>query len=303
MKFASLFSGGGGSDLGAIAAGLTHAWGLEYDPRIADVYRQNIGECHVLDILEANPHDFEPVDWLHASPVCKAFSSANAKAGEKQWDIDCGNKIAQFVEVLQPKYFSLENVQAYGKSKAFQQIVNGLHSLGYWTQWEILNAADFGVAQSRKRLILRAIKGEIPKPYPSPLPHVGWYEAIKDLVHDLPDSQLAEWQIKALPFDYSLWRLGATLVENTGARSDRPLQTRKANEPSWTIRALTDTGHWHRATALERGRVVQLDIKCLARLQSFPDWYQFPERKSLAGTIIGNSVPPLLMKGIIEATI
>jgi len=90
MKFASLFSGGGGSDLGAIAAGLTHAWGLEYDPQIADVYRQNIGECHVLDILEANPHDFEPVDWLHASPVCKAFSSANAKAGEKQWDIDCG---------------------------------------------------------------------------------------------------------------------------------------------------------------------------------------------------------------------
>lgn len=340
--FASLFSGGGGADLGAIAAGCTHLWGLEHDPRIAKVYRENIGECHCLDILEADPHDFADPDWLHASPVCKAFSAANANKGEKQWDIDCGEKVSDFIRVLQPQYFSLENVRAYIYAKAYKIIIQALHDCGYQIDAKVVNAADYGVPQSRKRLIVVAYRGDLRwgfTPFTGNCRHVGWYEAIADLVHDLPDSRLADWQIKALPDEIKehllidsstglkrrlegrkyIWGKGETsftlrasnakrsscviLIENTGARSDRPLQTRKATEPSWTTRAMGHDGHWHRSTALENGRVVHLDIGCLSRIQSFPDSYKFPEQKSLAGTIIGNSVPPLLMQKIIEATL
>ncbi len=269
---------------------------------------------------------------------CKAFSAANANKGEKEWDVQCGHKVAEFIEILQPQYFSLENVRAYRDSRAFQIIVQALNANGYHCNTQVINAADFGVPQSRERLFLVAYRGDFRwgfDPFSAGTEkHRGWYEEIADLVHDLPDSKLADWQIKALPeeikktidhilllrnskFTHAVSSVPsptltadacrkdykAILIENTGARSDRPLQTREPEEPCWTIRAMGQDGHYHRATAIENGRVVQLSIQCLARLQSFPDWYQFPERKAIAGTIIGNSVPPLVSEKIIGATL
>jgi DNA (cytosine-5)-methyltransferase 1 len=340
IVFGDLFCGGGGAATGAIAAGLEHAWGLELDPQIAEVYRENIGDCFNQNILDADPLKFEKPDWLHASPPCQAFSTANANRGERQLEIDCARKVAEFIEVLQPKYFSLENVEAYKRSHSFNLIVDTLNRLGYWSNWQILNAADFGVPQSRRRLILLAIKGGFLPSLPPKERHVGWYEAIAHLVHDLPDAQLADWQLNALPEDLRenlrhMQKQKNILIENTGARSDRPLQTRDAGEPSWTIRAMGHDGHWHRANALlvhpteqrncvvrlggepaftlkanaggnlvksvlGRSRVVQLDINCLAALQSFPSTYKWTGKKSLDGKIIGNSVPPLLLQKLIE---
>lgn len=366
---ADLFSGCGGVACGAKQAGFTHAWGLEYDPSVAEIYKENIGEVFVQDILESNPFKFEKVDLLHASPVCKSFSTANANKGEKQLDIDCAKKTAEFIQVLQPPVFTLENVQAYGKSKAFNIIVEMLYSLGYWVNYQVLNSADFGVPQSRHRLILMAVKSGFIPPLPPRQKHIGWYEAIADLVHDLPDSRLADWQLRALPneikehlllsqnrnnFDNSevgsskanqpsftlTASMGnhvtrAILIENTGARSDRPLQTKQADQPCWTLRAMGQDGHYHRANALlihptdqrtmpivkainpaftltsnqggnyvkallENAKVKALDIACLASLQSFPRDWKWSGKKSVDGLGIGNSVPPLMYKGIAE---
>lgn len=333
---ADLFSGCGGVAQGFKQAGFTHAWGLEFDQQIAEIYKANHGDVYVQNILDANPFKFERPDILHASPVCKSYSTANANKGEKQLDIDCAKKVAQFIKVLQPQMFTLENVQAYAKDRAFHIIVNQLYSLGYWVQYQVLNSADFSVPQSRRRLILIAVKDGFIPSLPLPEKHIGWYEAVKDKVHDLPDSQLAEWQLKALPKELteSLLLSGtysnfgskkpdirtpetpcftqtatidkhptrAILIENTGARSDRELQTRTAIEPCWTLRAMGQDGHWHRANALlENAKVKALDIACLARLQSFPDDYQWSGKKSLDGKGIGNSVPPLMYQKILQA--
>ena len=329
----TLYSGIGGADLGAIAAGFEPCEAVEFDPQLAELHKANIGgKCHVMNILDCDPFKFEKVDLLHASPVCKSFSTANAKKGEKQLDIDCAKKVAEFIQVLQPSTFTLENVQAYGKSKAFNIILEMLYSQGYWVNYQVLNAADFGVPQSRHRLILIAVKSGFIPPLPPKKKHVGWYAAITDLVHDLPDSQLADWQIKALPSEIREHLLmqssngncnriekfkrqcypsdtltiafcnpKAILIENTGARSDRPLQTRYETEPCWTLRAMGQDGHYHRANALlENAKIKALDIACLARLQSFPDDYKWTGRKSLDGMGIGNSVPPLMYKAISE---
>lgn len=332
----TLYSGIGGVDLGAIAAGFEPCEAVEFDPQLAELHKANIGgKCHVMNILDCDPFKFEKVDLLHASPVCKSFSAANAKKGEKQLDIDCAKKVAEFIQVLQPSTFTLENVQAYGKSKAFNIILEMLYSQGYWVNYQVLNSADFGVPQSRRRLILIAVKSGFIPSLPLPEKHIGWYEAIADLVHDLPDSQLANWQMKALPNEIREHLLvnvraskssmigldpksqhnpshtipatvakevpKAILIENTGARSDRPLQTRYETEPCWTLRAMGQDGHYHRANALlENTKVKALDIACLARLQSFPDDYKWSGRKSLDGMGIGNSVPPLMYKAISE---
>lgn len=300
--FTDLFAGGGGVAIGAIAAGLEPSESVEYDPAIAEVHKANInGKMHVANILDCDPYRFEKPDILHASPVCKQFSTANANKGEAQLDIDCARKVAEFIQVLQPKHFTLENVEAYRKSKSFHLIVEMLHKLGYFCNWQVLNAADFGVPQSRRRLILIAVKDGFIPSLPPKEKHIGWYEAIADKVHDLPDSQLAEWQWKRIPKMFN--SINAILIENTGARSDRELQTREATEPCWTLRAMGQDGHYHRANALLNARIVALDIACLARLQSFPDNYQWSGKKSLDGKIIGNSVPPLMYQKILQSII
>jgi DNA (cytosine-5)-methyltransferase 1 len=330
LTSADLFSGAGGVAQGMKQAGFIHAWGLEFDPAIAEIYKANIGDCFVQNILDADPMKFEKVDLLHASPVCKSFSTANANKGEKQLDIDCAIKTAQFIRVLQPPTFTLENVQAYGKSKAFNIILEMLYSLGYWVDYQVLNAADFGVPQSRRRLILIAVKSGFIPSLPPKEKHIGWYEAISDRVHALPDSDLAPWQWKALPSEiresllvptgntsfaikepqepsftmtsaHGSYNVKAILIENTGARSDRPLQTRAANEPVWTLRAMGQDGHYHRANALLNARIVALDIDCLAALQSFPKDYKWSGKKSLDGKGIGNSVCPLKYEKIIRS--
>jgi DNA (cytosine-5)-methyltransferase 1 len=342
--FTALFAGGGGADLGAIAAGLEPCESVEYDPAIAEVHKANIGgKMHVKNILDCDPYRFERPDILHASPVCKSYSTANPNKGEKALDVLCARKVAEFIQVLRPQTFTLENVQAYATAKdntAFNIILEMLYSQGYWVNYQVLNAADFGVPQSRRRLILIAVKDGFIPSLPLPEKHIGWYEAIKDKVHDLPDSQLADWQYRALPnnirehcfYIYGSQNINfggmiqpqnkpantlladccsengirsykAILVENTGARSDRELQTREATEPCWTLRAMGQDGHYHRANALLNARIVALDIACLARLQSFPDNYQWSGKKSLDGKIIGNSVPPLMYQKILQSII
>jgi DNA (cytosine-5)-methyltransferase 1 len=374
LTSADLFSGAGGVAQGMKQAGFTHAWGLEFDSAIAEIYRANHGQVYVQNILDADPMKFEKVDLLHASPVCKSFSTANAKKGEKQLDIDCAIKTAEFIQVLQPPTFTLENVQAYGKSKAFNIILEMLYSQGYWVNYQVFNAADFSVPQSRRRLILIAVKSGFIPSLPPKEKHIGWYEAIVDKVHDLPDSDLAPWQWKALPNEirnylflsqqynnfeagknfYAVDRydlsftltstnsahpLKAILLENTGARSDRPLQTKQSDEPCWTLRAMGQDGHYHRANALlihpteqrsdkpykyadetchtilanhggenikallENAKIKALDIACLARLQSFPDDYKWSGKKSIDGKGIGNAVPPLLYEKVIRSVV
>jgi site-specific DNA-cytosine methylase len=304
---------------------------------------------------------------------CKQFSTANANKGEAQLDIDCARKVAEFIQVLQPKHFTLENVEAYRKSKSFHSIVEILHKLGYFCNWQVLNAADFGVPQSRRRLILIAVKDGFIPSLPPKEKHIGWYEAIKDKVHDLPDSDLAAWQWEALPkdildhllvspkkdgFHYTETRierpvtrsaselspclladmpLKAILLENTGARSDRELQTRAADEPCWTLRAMGQDGHYHRANALlihptdqrtmpvidavdpaftltsnqgenikallENAKIKALDIACLAALQSFPPDYIWSGVKSVDGKGIGNSCCPLKIEKIARSVL
>lgn len=343
LSEASLFTGFGGADLGYRAAGLEHAWGLEWDEKIAEVANANFGgSVKVMNILDADPFKFEKVDVLHASPVCCSYSRANANKGEKQLDVDCALKVCEFLRVLQPNFFTLENVEDYrythrnGKLTAFGYIIETLNQLGYWSDYNVLNAANFGVPQSRRRLILIAVKNGFIPSLPPKENHVGWYEAIKDKVHDLPECDLAPWQWKALPnevrehlllsqnynnfsdgnvvlsqkddpsFTLTSSQCGhvvrAILIENTGARSDRELQTRQADEPCWTIRSMGHDGHWHRANALlQNARIVALDIACLARLQSFPDDFIFSGKKSLDGKGIGNSVPPLMMQKIAQS--
>jgi DNA (cytosine-5)-methyltransferase 1 len=240
MTIATLFSGFGGADAGARAAGLELAWGLELDPAIAEVARANLGHAiHVGDILACDPRRFEAVDVLHASPPCPSFSVAS-QGKETALDIALSRKVAEFVTVLCPRVVTLENVGAYRHSKSWRIVEDALHAAGYWVNVEHCNAADYAVPQTRKRMIVRAIRGGFVPYLPEPKPWVGWYAAIEDLLDTLPESQFAPWQLARL--DPAL--LQTTLVAQSGfeggigmTAADAPSPTVTANHNQIGIKA------------------------------------------------------------------
>ncbi len=198
--YGDLFTGFGGATIGALAAGLRPLWGVEYRADVAAVANANLGgHVRVVDVLACDPADFAPVDVLHASPPCFNFSVAKAGAAETPHDLALASKVAEFVTALRPAAFTLENVMAYKDSQSWRIIEQALFDAGYWVHQDVCNSADFGVPQTRKRLIVRAVLGGFVPYLPAPVPWVGWYAAVADLLPDLPDSQLAPWQLARLP--------------------------------------------------------------------------------------------------------
>ncbi len=197
--FASIFTGGGLADIGASIAGCDVLWGIELDSEIHSIAKNNFShDLHNQDVLDVDWESLRSPDILWASPPCPNYSSAKAGATETALDIEISKSISDAIEMLSPQAFVLENVSAYKHSSALELIEKSLFSSGYFLQSEVLNSADFNVPQQRKRLILRAIKGMLIPPMPPPSNWLGWYQAIEDIVPNLRDSELAQWQLDRL---------------------------------------------------------------------------------------------------------
>lgn len=292
--FATIFSGFGGADIGLIQAGLTPVYAIEYDKKIAEVYRMNFGD-HIL-AKDANDVDWSTLpspDWLHASPPCTNASQANTYyRGEKSQDIDLAHSISSAIQIQTPTIFTLENVWLYRNFESFQIITRTLDELGYFYMFENVNFYDLGLPQSRRRLILRASRiGMIP--FLPEKKKVSWYDALKDVLPYCEKSSLLEWQKKRLKEH----DLQFALIPGTLNQYGTHLTIKNKNQPSFTITA-SKNGNDIRAIA--NGNVYKLNVQCLAILQSFPNNFVFPDNIHLTRKGIGNAVPPLVMRIIAE---
>lgn len=258
-SFASMFSGGGLADIGMMQAGWTPLWGVEYDPAIAAVYRQNIHACIlVADVRAVDYAALERPDHLHASPVCKNASVANSDGKESPVDLETAEAVCRAIRALRPDTFTLENVYGYRNFKAYQSILRTLCDEGYQVQQHHCNAADYGVAQTRRRLILRACRTGSLRPlqpthseFPQAqgmfaeheplLPWNGWYAAIEDLIPMLPESRFADWQLARLPQEL----FGNCLIEGDAAGDRCPTRS-VGHDPSFTLKS-AEGGRVHRA--------------------------------------------------------
>ncbi len=202
MTFISWFSGGGLADIGAKAAGFDIVAANEIDQDIASVYQDNHGDhMRVGDVLDQQPKHYPDCDLFHASPVCTNASIANANGEESPIDIATAKKTAEFIRIKKPRFVTIENVSGYRAFQSFKIIMSALDDLGYFYDVSILNAADFGVPQTRRRLFVRAVRGGFVPPLPQPVRWTGWLEAVHDLIDEFPSSQFAPWQLARLPID------------------------------------------------------------------------------------------------------
>lgn len=245
------FSGGEGVGVAMRAAGLSHSFGVEFDERIAGVARANGFHVLTADVRAVDPATLPRVDVFHASPVCKNASNAKADGEESPEDRETARAVCRYLEHHKPRVFTLENVWGYRTFEAFKEICATLTRLGYkWDYWH-LNSADYGVPQTRKRLVLvastefqpakpRETHTEKPVPLFETLAKwVGWYEAIEDLLPTLPESRFAKWQLERLPADLktSLFANGAYGDGTVSASIDQLANAITANRNQNSLRA------------------------------------------------------------------
>lgn len=314
MKFASLFTGMGGADIGAMQSGLTPIWGIEINPAIADLARMNFYSHKIItgDVGRFDYSRLERPDWLHASPPC--VNASRAKNGqETEMDRYLADGVCQAIAVLKPDYFSLENVQGYAVYKSFSIILNCLLRLGYCYDITVLDCAQYGVPQSRKRLFLTAHRKAFRLLSDIPLaPVVSWKEAIADLIPYLKPTNLTGWQKEVIAekatYQTSFNTLKPFVIQRSGARKKDGIPNntiRLAHQPMFTIKAMSGTQRpsVKQATIVISGQPYEADTRCLARWQSIPDSYQFSENLKLDTMAIGNAVPPLMFQKIIKSTL
>jgi DNA (cytosine-5)-methyltransferase 1 len=243
----SLFCGAGGKTQGAVDAGYEPIWAIDNWQPAIDAYKQNVSaSAHCRSILNCKPRDYARPDLLMASPPCPNFSVANIGAKESLVDLGLADKVLEFAKVLKPKAIFVENVGGYARSRSCRFLLSGLRAFGYSIDCQLINAADLGAPQTRRRLIIRAVKPKkaslLPIAYTHHrtgkgglLPWVGWLSVIEDMIPKLPESKLTDRQMAAV-----LAAGGDQLVQRIGYYGKVP-KTWDSSKPVGTIRAALGT--------------------------------------------------------------
>lgn len=300
----SLFSGGGGLDLGFEAAGFETAICVDHDTIACDTLRANrpawLVECR--DIRTFDATRFAGADVVIGGPPCQGFSTAG-KGDPNDPRNFLWREYMRVVQEVQPRAVVLENVSALTHKRNndhLSGIMHTLHRQGYNFELGILNAADFGAPQNRRRLIVIGIlDGVASLPTPTTRNHKTVWEAIGDLEQRGPDPAFNHVPNKHADKVVARW-------ENLAFGESDPNYNRARldpNKPSVTIRAGGGYGpsgnhlagfHPPIHPTLPR----QLTVREAARIQGFPDDWFLCGPKTIQGRQIGNAVPVPLAKAV-----
>lgn len=322
-----LFCGAGGLTAGLKKAGFNVLAGFELDEVAAETYKSNhkssrifIGDLSKLDPLEVmeqlNLAKGE-LDLLSGCPPCQGFSSHKTRNKSSSVDDERNNlifSVLDFIIAMEPKTIMIENVPGLAKDSRIEKFKSELASLGYKINdktVQVLNAADFGVPQRRKRMILQASRfGFIADPQ-KVIKRKTVEEAIGDLcapgvsgdlLHDIPvvRSDKVNEIIRHIPKD------GGSRAE-LPPRMWLPCHIKRPGSykdvygrMAWKDVAPTITGG---CTNPSKGRFIHpeqdraITLREAALLQSFPKGYKFSLRKGkdFAALMIGNALPPDLI--------
>lgn len=339
----SLFSGCGGLDLGFEMAGLKAVMGEDImeaamkDKKVFDKNIQNnvFNTIYVNDIFDEARETYENnagrYIYMDKSDIrkIKAFPKADivlggfpcpgfSEAGPRLVDDKRNFLYLHFIRCLmqsKPKIFVAENVKGMmtlGKGEVFKQIVQDFAAAGYKVYHKLLNSAEYGVPQIRERVILVGVRNDIDFKYKHPEPTHGYgVEGLKEVV-TLRD---AIGDLESNPGDYFTGSYSTIFMSRN--------RKKKWSDPSFTIQASGRQAPIHPGGApmekTGKDRYVfsdgeennrRLSVKEIARIQTFPDWYEFSRGQNakknenakldLVYKQIGNAVPVRLAMAVAE---
>ena len=332
IKTLSLFSGGGGLDIGFHQAGFDIVACLEIDKPSCQTLEMNRGkylnkEAQIFnnDITSTSPDalGLDGVDFIIGGPPCQSFSAAGRRAGGVHGINDTRGSLfwyyCQYLKHFMPKGFLFENVKGIlqaNKADDWNIIVESFSSVGYKLQYMVLDAADYGVPQHRERLVMVGVRKDIDKDFFFPLPthgpdsknkapYVTAGEAFESI--DDPDEIIPPYNGKyghLLPdippgLNYSFY------TEKMGHPSPQFAWRSKFSGFLYKLSpdqvSKTIVAHQGKYDGPFHWKNRKLNVKELKRLQSFPDDYQFIDSKVESVKQIGNSVAPNMASALARA--
>ncbi len=155
-----MFCGAGGSSVGAAAAGAEIVAGIDACPIATETYTANFPRAEVIqsrleDIDLADlKHRLGRIDLLLASPECRNHTCARGAAPRDEASRETALLTIEYARAFEPRWLVLENVIHMRPWSRYDELKNGLRQVGYKLEERVLNSADFGVPQSRRRLFL-----------------------------------------------------------------------------------------------------------------------------------------------------
>jgi DNA (cytosine-5)-methyltransferase 1 len=160
VRTLDLFHGAGGSSHGAQAAGARIVAGIDMWDKALDCYHRNFPRVHNVnaDIRDVSPQGLRrkigDIDLIIASPECTNHTCAKGGAERSEESRLTAFEVVRFAAEFMPEWIVLENVVHMQSWDAYPRLINDFEELGYRCRVEKLNAMDFGVPQSRRRLFL-----------------------------------------------------------------------------------------------------------------------------------------------------
>ncbi len=303
-----LCAGGGGQFLGLEKAGFHCIAAVEIEKNYCDTLSFNRPKLNVvnIDLRKFNPTEFKGVDLVAGGVPCPPFSIAGKQLGHED-DRDLFPEALRIVRTVKPRAVLLENVPGFA-SKKFDEyrdsVIKKLKRYGYWADWRILNASDYGAPQLRPRFVLVGIKKGYEKNFKWPTSkknpvYVG--DALFDLMASEGWKGAENWKRQAQG-------IGPTLVGGSNKHGGPDLGPTRARL-KWKQLGVDGAGIANEPPGKDfpiTGNP-KLTVRMAARVQGFPDTWVFPQKKTWAYKQIGNAFPPLvataLGKAIMKAII
>ncbi len=324
-KCIELFAGAGGLALGLEQAGFEEVALIEIDKTACETLKLNRPEWNVLneDIVEVSKRDLlkefklkeGELDLISGGYPCQSFSYAGKQLGLDDVRGTMFYYYAEFIKQLKPKMFLAENVKGlttHDGGKTIETMINVFEDLGYKVEWKVLNAWDYGVAQKRQRVVIIGIRKDLISKvkFEYPDPHE-YKPVLRDVLNNVPNSVGAKYpEKKKKVFD---------LVPPGGYWKDLPDDVAKeymkscyymgggrtgiARRLSWDEPSLTLTCSpmMKQTDRCHPDDSRPFTIREYARIQSFPDSWNFAGKMNAVYKQIGNAVPVNLARCVGES--
>lgn len=291
-------AGAGGQALGLEMAGFSHLALIEYEQEYCDCLKANRPSWNVIC---QDVHNFKgtqyygKVDLLSGGVPCPPFSVAGKQLGADD-DRDLFPQMLRLVEEIKPKVVMIENVRGLLDDKFSlyrQHILQNLSLLDYNVHIKLLNACDYGVPQLRPRVIIIGIRKDLTDCFEYPPinnNHLSVGHSLSDLMAENGWKNVKEWEINAD-------KIAPTIVGGSkkhGGPDLGPTRARKA----WAELGIDGRGIANEPPCENFEGMPKLTPRMLARIQGFPDNWDFGTKKTKACRMIGNAFPPPVAKEV-----
>ncbi|WP_052483801.1 MULTISPECIES: DNA (cytosine-5-)-methyltransferase [Bacillus amyloliquefaciens group] len=319
-----LFAGAGGLALGLEQAGFKSRGLVEFDKYACQTLRKNrphwnVIEKDIIDVAEEGIKNYVNVpigelDLLSGGYPCQAFSYAGKKMGLSDARGTMFYYYAQVLKQLLPKMFLAENVRGlvnHDNGRTLALMLKVFSDIGYTVKWKVLRALDYDVAQKRERIVLVGIRNDLIEKYETdyffPQPY-GYELTLNDVLKNVPESEGAKYpESKKRVLDLvppgGYWRdlpdeiakdyMGKSYYSGGG-------RTGMARRLSWDEPSLTLTCSpaQKQTERCHPDETRPFTVREYARIQSFPDSWNFDCSTNNAYKQIGNAVPVNMAKAI-----